>query len=97
MLTSVARLLAVEAMLTPLTFLEWLDGRTGEAGGDVPATLTAPSAVRFTEERALRSGIFSRAAANCDSWSSCDSWLEPCPLLATPLLALLSIIGGVKT
>lgn len=84
-------------MLTPLTFLEWLEGRAGEPIGDVLESFTAPSAVLFAEEREPTSGIFSRAAANCDNWRSCDSWLEPCPLLAAPWLADLSTIGGVKT
>lgn len=51
-LTSVKWLLAVEAALTALTFREWLEGRGGDAVGDVLESLNAPSAVLFTEERA---------------------------------------------
>lgn len=50
-LTSVTRLLAVEAALTALVFLEWPTVRPGEAVGENRGSLTAPSAVLLTAER----------------------------------------------
>ena len=51
-LTSVTRLLAAEAALTALVFLEWLAVRPGEAVGEKRGSLTEPSAVLLTAERA---------------------------------------------
>lgn len=50
--TSVKRLLAVEAALTALVFLEWEAVRPGEAVGENRGSLTVPSAVLLTAERA---------------------------------------------
>lgn len=78
-LTSVTRLLAVEAALTALVFLEWEAVRPGETVGEKRGSLMVPSAVLFTAERTDGPwpGSLSWAAASCDSWSNCDSWLDP--------------------
>lgn len=96
------RLLATEVALTALTalvFLEWLAVRPGEAVGEKRGSLTVPSAVLLTAERRGGEwpGSLSWAAASCDSWNSCDSWLEPWPLPGPPSLAAVSIMGGEKT
>lgn len=98
-LTSVTRLLAVEAALTALVFLEWEAVRPGEAVGEKRGSLTVPSAVLLTAERTDGAwpGSLSWAAASCDSWSNCDSWLDPWPLPGPPSLAAVSIMGGEKT
>lgn len=99
------RLLPVEVALTALTaltalvFLEWLAVRPGEAVGEKRGSLTVPSAVLLRAERRGGEwpGSLSRAAASCDSWSNCDSWLEPWPLPGPPSLATVAIMGGEKT
>lgn len=50
-LTSVTRLLAVEAALTALVFLECVAVRLGEAVGEKRGSLTVPSAVLLTADR----------------------------------------------
>ena len=103
-LTSPMRLPAVEATLTALGFREWPPMRTGDALSlsRVSLSLTMPSAIRLRDDAPDPSawvsvlGIFSCAAARCDSCSSWDSWLESWPL---PLRALISpsLVGGVNT
>lgn len=65
--------------------------RTGEV-----FSFTIPSAMRFREVTASPSANLSCAAAICDSWSNCDSWLELWPLVFAPGISPW-LVGGVKT
>ena len=81
----------------------------GDALDELRVCFTAPSAILLREgpeptglvSMSTPTGIFSWAAANCESWSSCDSWLlellvlapSPLPPLTPPSLALA---GGVN-